>query len=333
MGNPLKHLESAASAMSGQAVRQSWVGDGTPAWGPLNNFDRSQTAVQARLSSVVSQLEELRRTNKWLQKDNERMHNELEAGARVQQALVPKQAPEVSGAEFAWRYAPCCELGGDILDVVRLDDHRVGIYLLDVSGHGTASALLSVSLSRLLSHMSDDSLLFRHGQSGKEDSVLTPAEVARCLNNRFQMDPDSPQYFTLVYGILDIESLEFRYVAAGHPGPLVLRGDDNAKLCSSSALAVGWFPDTQFEEATLQLRPGDRLYLFSDGVVDAEAPNGQDFDTGRLTRCLGSARSLPLGKSLDQVLEAVERWCDGQGPDDDVSLVAVEIPTHGKSAK
>ncbi|MGB5574116.1 MAG: PP2C family protein-serine/threonine phosphatase, partial [Thermoanaerobaculia bacterium] len=94
---------------------------------------------------------------------------------------------------------------------------------------------------------------------------------------------------------------------------------------------VGLFPGTTFQEATLELQPGDRFYLFSDGVVEAEAPTGETFDIERLTHCLANSRSLPLDDSLDRVLQDVERWCGTEGPGDDVSLVAVELPTDGKS--
>jgi phosphoserine phosphatase RsbU/P len=289
--------------------------------------------VLARIQTQLS----LRRARRDLEKAHARMRLELEAAARVQQALIPGSHPQVRGASFAWSYLPCDELAGDILDVFRIDDHRAGLYLLDVSGHGVPAALLSVAVSRTLSPRFEGSLLFSSGasgasaasgspagESGPEPRLLSPAEVASRLNARFPMDGQTRQYFTFLYGILDLKANEFRYVSAGHPAPLRVPRDGSAQAQDGQGLPIGWFPDAAYEERLVRLAPGDRLYFFSDGIP--EAPNAEEemFGDARLARSLEAARGATLEESLHALLANVRDWCAPHGPADDLSLVALE---------
>ena len=128
-------------------------------------------------------------------------------------------------ARFAWHYRPCEELAGDGLNVFALDDRHAALYVFDVSGHGVASSLLSVSLSRVLSPPSDPASMLRpdDGDGARWGSAaggrpMPPVEVAGELNRMFPFDEATEQYFTMIYGVLDVGSGAFRYVSAGHPG-------------------------------------------------------------------------------------------------------------------
>ena len=112
---------------------------------------------------------------------------------------MPQSLPELDGASFAWRFLPCDELAGDILDVFWLGERRVGLYLLDVSGHGVPAALLSVTLNRILPHLEEASLLIDESSRPDENVLLSPARVAGRLNTRFPMNPETRQYFTITY--------------------------------------------------------------------------------------------------------------------------------------
>jgi sigma-B regulation protein RsbU (phosphoserine phosphatase) len=278
--------------------------------------------VLARVRTQVS----LRRARRDLERAHARMKQELEAAARVQQALIPVTRPAVPGARFAWCYLPCDELAGDILDVFRLDDRRAGLYLLDVSGHGVPAALLSVTLSRTLSPTAEGSLLFAPNGHDKPGTLLrTPAEVAGRLNARFPMDPRTRQYFTFLYGILDLEAGRFRYASAGHPGPIRISRDGAADHHAGEGLPIGWFGDAVYEEREVPITSGDRIYLYSDGIPEAAGPDGDLFGESRLADALGAARRLPLESSVTHLLDAVRSWTGDRGPGDDVSIVALEV--------
>src|SRR5947209_3775517 len=135
---------------------------------------------------------ELEETNARLETANGRMSRDLDAAAKIQKAFLPGAAPHVPGADFVWCYQPCDELAGDGLNIIALGGGKVGLYVLDVSGHGVASALLSVTLSRLLSPPSEQSsILIRDG------AVTPPAEVADRLNRLFPFDTATEQFATL----------------------------------------------------------------------------------------------------------------------------------------
>jgi PAS domain S-box-containing protein len=159
--------------------------------------------------------EKLERANAEITAASERLGRDLTAAAKVQRALLPTSLPEVPGVHFAWTFKPCDELAGDSLNIVRLDDRHVGLYLLDVSGHGVAAALLSVTVNHILSKMPDLSLsLGKETDGSSSRHPVPPSKVAEELNKRFRWDPGTAQYFTLLYGVLNVETGEFRYVAA-----------------------------------------------------------------------------------------------------------------------
>ena len=276
------------------------------------------------LARVQTQLS-LKHARRALETAHARMETDLKAAAKVQHALMPRSLPAVEGVRFAWRFQPCTELAGDILDIIQLTDSSVGLYLLDVSGHGVQAALLSVTLSRVLSHMADGSVLMQGGVAGDGPApVVPPVEVADQLNRRFPMDAPSTQYFTFLYGILDVETWQFRHVSAGHPGPVLLRRDGETALLDASSFAIGWFSDPHYEEMCTQLCPGDRLYFYSDGVTEARSDQGELFATN-LIQTLAQSRAASLEESLDILLDRVAAWHGDAAPDDDVSLVAIEI--------
>ncbi len=295
-------------------------------------FDQAELRVRLRAGERILELEhDLARQNRRLQAANQRMERDLDAAAKVQQSLLPTSLPQVDRAEFAWSFRPCDQLAGDILNVFSLDDRHVGMYVADVSGHGVAAALLAVAVSRVLTPQpSMSSLLVKPGEDGTgEDGtgkhVVPPATVARELNRRFQMAESGDRYFTIVYGVLDTQTREFRYVSAGHP-PLVLhRGERPPELLPVEAFAVGWLDDVEYDEHLVQLAPGDRLLIYSDGVPEAMNGRLDQFGNERLTRSLTATRADCLADSVKSLRQDVERWCGDEGPKDDVSLLGLEI--------
>src|SRR5687768_8400997 len=212
---------------------------------------------------------ELEEANARLAKANGRMSRDLKAAAKIQETFLPREVPRVPGMNFAWLYRPCDELAGDGLNIIPLGDGKVALYVLDVSGHGVASALLSVTLSRLLSPPSDrSSILVREAPVGGALNITPPAEVAARLNRLFPFDSATEQFATLIYGILDVAAGEFRYVSAGHPGPVHLRRGDDPVVIASHGFPIG-LSEEACEEHSVSLGAGDRLYLYSDGVPEA----------------------------------------------------------------
>ncbi len=273
---------------------------------------------------------DLETANGRLSVSNTRMKRDLEAAARIQQAFLPGAAPSAGGARFAWRYRPCDELAGDTLNVVPLDERHVGVFVVDVSGHGVPAALLSVTVSRLLSRTTDGCPLVRRGPNGSSAlEIVPPAEVASELTNRFPFDPETRQYFTCVYGVLDCQTGEFRYVCAGHPGPVHLpKGRPPVRL-QHAGRPIGILPASVaasgYVDHAVTLAPGDRIYLFTDGIPEAADPLEEEFGFERLQEVLCAGRAEPLQSSVDALVARVESWCGDAGVADDVSVLAIEF--------
>lgn len=267
---------------------------------------------------------ELERTNSRLREANDRMSRDLKAAARIQETFLPRDALRVPGANIAWIYRPCDELAGDALNVVPLGNGMVALYVLDVSGHGVASALLSVTLGRLLSAPSEPtSILMRKRGTGESFEIASPAEVAAQLNELFPFDPATEQFTTLLYGILDTGTGAFRYISAGHPGPVHLPCGGEPVVLESAGFPLG-LADEAYEERSIRLAVGDRLYLYSDGVPEAINPAMQQFGDERLMGVIRQARHHPLQDSVGLILAEIVNWLGSRKPEDDISTLAVE---------
>ena len=261
-----------------------------------------------------------------LSEANEKMKRDLDAAALVQQSLLPRAAPDVTGTNVAWQYRPCDELAGDILNVFQLDATHIGVYVADVSGHGVAASLLSVAVSRVMSpDVSSSSLLIRPGADGGPPQIVPPADVARELNDRFPMMEPANRYFTLLYGVIDVTARTFRFVSAGHPPVVTVVPGQAPCMLHTESLAIGWVPGTDFEEHSHSMVTGERLYLYSDGVPEAMDPEMNQFGDDRMIEFINESRMTPLDKSVGSLMVRVEEWCSTSGPLDDITILAVEM--------
>jgi sigma-B regulation protein RsbU (phosphoserine phosphatase) len=296
-------------------------------------FDKDELRVRIRAGERILELERnlddknryLEEANRVITKSNERMHEELKAAARIQQAYLPADIPDLAGARFEWRYEPCEELGGDTLNIIPFDQNRIGLYVIDVSGHGVPSALLSVHLSRILTDLdARDAYLGKRDPGGERLMLEAPARVAARLNEVFSYNLATQQYFTFLYGILDLEAGTFQYTSAGHPGPIVV-SEGKATLHQATPPGVGIDPDGKFTERTLSFRSGDRIFFYTDGLFEIDNEAGVEFGEERLRGLIADSASESLSESVKTVMDTIHRWRGEQGLDDDLSLMAVGI--------
>lgn len=293
--------------------------DGTPFWNHLSITpivdDHGQTThfvgIQADITQRRQAEQQLRDVNQRLIQANQRMENDLRAAARIQQALLPANLIQFPGAKLGWSFLPCDELAGDILDVFELNEHEVAFYVLDVSGHGVQAALLSTLLSHWLS---------KSALSLKRD----PVAVLEHLNQNFQIADDSPQFFTCCYGVLDLAERTLNFSAAGHPSPILLRGEHPSEL-QLPGYPVGIVTSPEYEAKLVQLEPGDRVFLYSDGAVEQANCSGEQFGLARLMQQLSSRHQAPLQACIDLSLRAVLDTTPKGATDDDISMLGIEV--------
>jgi sigma-B regulation protein RsbU (phosphoserine phosphatase) len=305
--------------------------DGTPFWNrlsltPVRNSANEVThyiGVQSDVTDRRQAEEALRQANEELRVTSERMRRSLEAAAQIQRALLPEAAPEIPGVKFAWGFRPCDELAGDLLGIVPLADGCVGLFVIDVAGHGVPAALLSVTLSHWLARARARSPLLTHGASGS--TVSPPARVAESLSAQFPLDVRTCQYFTMLYGVLDAERRIFRFVSAGHPSPVLLPRDHAPRLLWASGFPIGMIPDAKYDETEIALGPGDRLFLYSDGIAEARNSAGEEFGLQAFLDALHNSRAEPLDDALTSVLAEVESHARASGMKDDLTILGIEI--------
>ncbi len=281
--------------------------------------------VHSLREAVLHKNVTLTAANRKLEEANRRIHDELQAAAAVQQSLLPARNLRIPGMQVGWRLRPCEELAGDILNCFRLDENHLAFYVLDVSGHGVSSALLSVQVSRLMSPLLSESALLK--EPLKEPPwyrVVEPSRVAASLNQTFQTSEISNKYFTMVYGTLHVESGKLSLVAAGQPSPLLVSPQGVVSKISCPGLPIGFFSDAEFGCFETTLEPGARLWLYSDGIIEADDGNERMLGADNLQELITRYADRTPQEATDRIIETVEAWSHPNALNDDCSLLAIE---------
>ena len=288
-------------------------------------FQVEELRARLRAGERVLQLEsELAEHNRRLRAAAEAARRDLESAAVMQKALLPTPGLELTTVTPAWRFLPASLVAGDVFNVHPVDEHRSTFYLLDVAGHGVPSAMLSFTLSKLLAPaLAPDGLVKRAAANARGWELTPPADVLRELNARFQDDSDALKYFTMIYGIADAEKNVVRLAQAGHPTPLLQHGDTIVRT-GESGFPVGMLPGLDYEEAEFPFAPGDRLFLYSDGVTECANPAREQFRLDRLEACVREARPEPIEGAMKAIELALRRWRAESEFEDDVTLLALE---------
>jgi len=276
-----------------------------------------QIATGPLIIAAVRDITQRKHNERQLRDAHRRIRRDLDSAAIVQRALLPKILPSVDGIHFAWAFEPCETLAGDSFNVFMVDDDHVALYLLDVSGHGVTAALQAVALTRVLAS--------RPWPSSALRQILSPADVAGELNREFPIDPETWQYFTFLCATLDVQSSELRFTSAGHPGPIYVPCNGGPVTVDAPGFPIGLFPEASYEEHSLMLKAGDRVYFYSDGATDAMDPDGRDFGRKRLVEAVAACREVTLEDALASVVRSVKDWAGASGPQDDLTLLGIEV--------
>jgi PAS domain S-box-containing protein len=279
--------------------------------------------IQSDTTERVAAEEQLKAAWQHLKAANYALSEDLRAAANIQQALLPEPKTVVHAVETAWRFEPCESLAGDLLNIIPIQDRYLVFYILDVAGHGTPAALLSVAISRMLMPTLSSSSLIWDGHI-QEDYLrpAAPSAVANELNRAFPWDAVTGQFFTIVYGVLDTETGEVRYITAGHPGMLQIPKSGEALVHKTPGLPIG-VGTAPYEEGCFLLSAGDRLVAYSDGATDSMSAQGKIFGEIGLMRVLEENRHAPLAEMLDTVLRQMKDWRSGAPCHDDVTLITL----------
>jgi len=253
--------------------------------------------------------------------EQETLRRDIALASDVQRRLLPEAPPRSECADFAAISVPARRIGGDYYDFVELGDGRIGIALADVSGKGVPAALIMSAVQASLRIIS----------SGGD--VPPPRLVA--LINRFvyRSTPES-KYATFFYAQLDERRRQLRYVNAGHNAPYLLRagrpptaGSEPPQIeeLTVGGTVVGMFPETEYEEATVTLFPGDVLLVFTDGVPEAHNPENEEFDEERLRTLLRQTAHLPADEISARIAAEMNNWIRDAEQYDDLTFIVMKV--------
>ena len=241
----------------------------------------------------------------------ERLARELELCRQIQNEMLPHGPLKLGLAEIAGVSIPAREVGGDFFNYFPLADGRIVVLVGDVSGKGVGAALLMANIQATLrARLQLESDLAQLADSVDRDIAdNTPPEV----------------YITLFVGLLDPPRRELRYVNAGHNPQFLLRAGGGIERLDATGLPVGLLPGHGFEERHVQVEPGDLLFLYTDGAVEAPNESGDFFDADRLQQALVAASAEGIDEVLVSVERAIRTFRGPADPADDATMLALRL--------
>jgi len=235
------------------------------------------------------------------------LKNDLEIARDIQQAMLPSGLYDAPGVETVGFSRPANTVGGDFYDILPLDDGRLIVTVGDVAGKGSPAALLMALLLAMLRTLVDEK--------------LEPAELVARLNVQVSRHAPGTRFITLFYAVFDPRTGDLTYVNAGHTAPLLLRNDGSIERLTEGGIALGMFAHSTYVTGHATIRPNELVATYSDGITEAENPNGQPFDESGLESTLRANRGLEISAVGSAVVRAVELYTADTRLADDLTIL------------
>ncbi len=242
------------------------------------------------------------------------MEAEVKCATQFVTSLLPKAGEVAPGVQMDWEFIPSLGLGGDLFQVTRWGDDYLGMAILDMSGHGIGPALRAVSLA----------LTFRAEHMVQTHPTYDPGEIVATLNRENPLTDDG-EYFTIWVGALHLPTRRLRYATAGHPAVVLTREGQPLQHIGAKTWPIGFGIEEVYASEEISLLPGDRLYLFSDGIYEVFSPEEKLWDREGFDGACQTIRVKPLKEGLQWVVQQAQAWQRQETFGDDVALVGLEI--------
>jgi serine phosphatase RsbU (regulator of sigma subunit) len=304
------NIATAIDDLSG-AARQ--IAGGNFAWRtPVRGKDQLGD-LSSNFNEMVIALERLRKEEAAAL----RLESELQVARSVQEFLFPRMAPVVRRATVAGRTRAARTVGGDLYDFFDLEKGGIGILCADVSGKGIPAALMMANLQAVA----------RAHLSNRIDIIAPRAgHFVEALNQELTGRFGDNRYATLFWAEYNADTSVLTYVNAAHPSPIVISSAGEIERLDSDSFPIGMFANARYTAKDLQIRPGSRVVIFSDGVTDAQNPVEQEFGEERLiASCRTLAAAINAEGVADGLMKAVAEWSSGTDPFDDTTVVVVDV--------
>ena len=239
------------------------------------------------------------------------VQRELETARKIQQSLLPREAPRARGLDVAVRFVPMSAVAGDLYDFVALGPSRLGLLVADVSGHGIPAALVAAMVK----------LAFAEAER-TDDPAHVLATVNRALCRQLEHG-----FVTALYAVIDAAHSSITVANAGHPPLLIGSSSRSVVEVHEHGLMLGVIPDASYQNAEVELQDGDRILLYTDGVIEAQNAAGEFFDAERVARWLMSDHTGDVKRFGDEALADLHRWRGHLPFEDDVTFVIARFTT------
>ncbi len=282
-------------------------------------YHRTDGSIAGQIS-ILMDITEQKRAERKIQEINERMRNELELAESLQRAFLPSGFPAIPEVNLTWKYMPSSYLAGDMFNVMLLDDHHLGLYILDVMGHGISAALNAIAINYFIRPVGNNKEL-----TMDDYRLYRPAGVLNYVNQKFGDFFLTESFFTVFYGVLDLATLELVYARGGHPAPVLLHENGTTEYLDEGDMPLGLMREASYQEFTKPLKKGDKLVLYSDGLTEAITPDKELFSVSRLADVMRDYKELPIDELINLVLTAAQNYTAGSPLNDDVTVIGLEL--------
>ena len=282
--------------------------------------------------AVVEKNKLLENTLNELQTVYDAVARDLVEARRLQQSLVPERQLSYDGAHLSLLLQPSGHVGGDLVGAFMDSAGKLAVYSIDVSGHGIASALLNARLAGYLSPTSPahNLALKPDGKGGYE--LHAPEEVCQRLNALLIADIETELYFTMSFAVIDLDTGETELAQAGHPNPMIQRASGEFEFPGEGGMPIGLLEEASFGVLQFQLKPGDRVLLYSDGFTEQCNPDGLMLEENGLTRLSKEFADVPGQDFFDALVWSLSNFAGDRDFDDDLSGALLEFEGRGLDA-
>jgi sigma-B regulation protein RsbU (phosphoserine phosphatase) len=238
------------------------------------------------------------------------IQNELTIAQEIQTSILPRGSPEIKNLRITAAYHPMTAVAGDFYDFIPVAEHRVGVLVADVSGHGVPAALIAAMMKMALQSVMP--------------CVHSPGDVLQGLNRMLSgQAPD--QFVTAAYLFIDTQSYKARYSAAGHP-PLLLSRAGTLHRIESNGLVFGVMPQPDYPVREIPICPGDRLLLYTDGMIEPENSKGKPFGDSKLEQVVLGAKMCPPSELTNRLLTEIRAWQPASiAQQDDITIIVIDV--------
>lgn len=297
---------------------------------PVNSAElRARITAAERVVRMERELTEknrmIRTTLDELQSIHDSINGDLIEARKLQQSLVRDRHRDFGTAEVSLILHSCGHVGGDLVGMFPINASQVGLYGIDVSGHGISSALMTARLAGYLSaHTPEQNIALLAGRNGEFDA-RNPQETVAMLNEKILGEIETEHYFTLLLAIADIHTGEITFVQAGHPSPLVQRADGRVAFVGDGGFPVGLLNRATYQSKTIRLRPGDRFLIHSDGITESQEAKGRMLGEAGLATAMRACREAQGLACLEVLVAQMTSFTGSTRFEDDVSAVLLEF--------